>query len=414
MDENIYIHEYDNGVRLLHHQISGSAIAHCGFFINCGSRDEQEGEVGLAHFIEHMLFKGTKKRKSHHILNRMDNVGAELNAYTSKEKTCIYSSFPQQFFERAVELICDITYNSTFPEIELVKERNVVADEITMYQDNPDESLYDDFLEVYYKDHSLGNNILGSIESLNSFNSKNLQKFVKRSYHNTNMVFTTVGSMPFEKVKTICSKYINESPFKTNNITRIKPKHTKPFSKEIKKDLHQMYCMLGYKAYQNNHPNKYKVILLNNILGGPAMNSRLNMGIREKYGFCYNIYSDVQSFVDTGLATVSFATDQKNFDRCLQLVHKEIELFKNKKMSTLQLATSKRQFIGQMQMSEENKSAVLTAIANALLDNGRVATFKEVAAEIEKTTASKLMDMANEIWDSKHLCSLSYVPKNDK
>lgn len=413
MEENIFVHEYDNGVRLLHHQIKGSSIAHCGFFINCGSRDEEANEVGLAHFIEHMLFKGTHKRKSHHILNRMDNVGAELNAYTSKEKTCIYSSFPQQFFERAVELICDITYNSTFPQNELVKERNVVADEITMYQDNPDESLYDDFLQAYYKNHTLGNNILGSIESLQTFNSKDLQKFVKRSYHNTNMVFAVVSSMSFEKVKNICARYIPQSPFKYNTITRVKPKSTNPFHKKIEKDLHQAYCMLGYKAYATNHPNKYKVILLNNILGGPAMNSRLNMGIREKYGFCYNIYSDVQSFVDTGLATVSFATDLKNFDKCLHLVQKELQQMRNKKMSSLQLANAKRQFIGQMQMSEENKSAVLAAIANALLDNGRVATFKEVADEIEKTTASQLMDMANDIWNETKMCSLSYMPKNN-
>ena len=276
------IFELPNGLRVIYKQVVGEA-AHCGIILNAGTREEKQTEQGLAHYIEHTLFKGTSKRRFYHILSRIDSVGGELNAYTAKEETCIYASFQKQYLERAVELIADITFNSTFPVKEIEKEKDIIIDEIHSYKDTPAEQIYDDFETHLFNRHPLGNNILGTVESVKSFKQKHIIDFIKRHYLIKNMVFSIVGNYKKEHVKKVMEKHFAHYSTKGNPSIRKAPTLNKTFQVVNKINANQSHCIIGSIAPSSASKKRTAMVLLNNLLGGTGMNSRLNLNIREKY-----------------------------------------------------------------------------------------------------------------------------------
>lgn len=400
-----------NGIRIIH-KPTLSEVAHCGFIVNTGSRDELIKESGITHFIEHAIFKGTKKRKAYHILNRIDNVGGEINAYTTKENTSIYASFAKVHFERAIELLTDILFNSTYPEAELEKEKEVIIDEINSYQDSPYEQIYDDFEDQIFNNHPLGMNILGTEKSVKKINRKKILSFIQKHYLTNEIVFSIVGNIDFKKVQRLCEKYLNDIPEKATKLQRKEFSNYKPTQIALTKDVYQTHCILGNLAYHAHHKNKSGFILLNNILGGPAMNSRLNMGIREKYGYTYNIESAYTIFSDTGLFYIYLGTDQKHIAKCLKLVKRELKLLKDKKISASQLHKAKQQLIGQITLSEENNCNVMLGMGKSLLLYDKVEGLKETYDRINALTEQELQDIANEIFDEKQMSSLIFTTKD--
>lgn len=408
MEYNLY--ELTNGIRIVHKPIAGK-IAHCGFIINTGSRDENLDENGIAHFIEHTIFKGTQKRKAHHILNRIDSVGGEINAYTTKEKTCVYASFVVDYLERATELLSDILTNSTFPEKEIEKEKDVVIDEIHSYQDTPYEQIYDDFEEMIFRNHSLGKNILGTEKSVKKFNRNSILNFIDRNYSTNQIVFSIIGDISEKKIQQISKKYLENIQPKNNPLIRTEFTGYIPFQTALKKDNYQSHCVLGNIAYGANDKKKPGFILLNNYLGGPAMNSRLNMSIREKHGYAYSVESSYTSYTNTGIFSIYLGTDQKNLTKSIDLTLKELKKMRETKFSEIQLHRAKVQLLGQITLSEENNVNIMLGIGKSLLNYGKVDSLEEVYEKVNKITASELLAISNEIFDEHQISSLTYQSK---
>lgn len=401
------IFELPNGLRVIYKQVLGEA-AHCGIILNAGTREEKPQEQGLAHYIEHTLFKGTRKRRFYHILSRIDSVGGELNAYTAKEETCIYASFQKQYLERAIELIADITFNSTFPEKEIEKEKDIIIDEIHSYKDTPAEQIYDDFETHLFNKHPLGFNILGTVESVKSFKQKHIIEFIKRHYLLKNMVFSIVGNYKKDYVKKVMLKHFADIQTKGNPSIRKAPDLNKTFHKIQKVNSNQSHCIIGSVAPSAASKKRTAMVLLNNLLGGPGMNSRLNLNIREKYGFAYNLDSNYVAYSDTGLFAVYLGTDKKYLHKTTELVHKELRKLKEVPLSTMQLHRAKQQLCGNISLAQENNSSVMLALGKSLLMFNKVDTLNSIYEEIEKITTKKLFDIANEVFEEKRMNSLTF------
>lgn len=409
MEEHIF--ELANGIRIIFKPTTGF-VAHCGLIMNTGSRDELLEESGMAHFIEHAIFKGTLKRKTHHILNRIDSVGGEINAFTTKEHTNVYASFTSPYFERAVDLLTDIVFYSTFPEKELQKEKEVVIDEIYSYQDTPYEQIYDDFEEQVFAQHPLSMNILGNINSITNLKREKLLSFFNKHYATHQMVFSIVGNIPLKKVKRITEKYLGTIPEKNSLVERQPFKSYFPKQGQLIKDIHQAHCVIGNIAYSAYDDKKTTFLLLNNILGGPAMNSKLNMGLREKYGLTYNIESSYNTYADVGLFSIYLGTDIKQMDKSVRLVKNEMKKLKTKRLSGVQLKNAKRQFLGQTTIAEENNCNVMLGQGKSLLLYNKVEDLADVYEKINAITDSQILDVANEIFDENQLSTLLYQPEN--
>lgn len=409
MEEHIF--ELTNGIRVVFKPTAGF-VAHCGFVINTGSRDELPEESGMAHFIEHAIFKGTLKRKTHHILNRIDSVGGEINAFTTKEHTNVYASFTSLYFERAVDLLTDIVFFSTFPEKELQKEKEVIIDEIYSYQDTPYEQIYDDFEEQVFAQHPLSMNILGNIHTITNLKRDKLISFFNKHYATHQIVFSIVGNIPLKKVKRIAEKYLGTIPEKNSTNNRKSFGNYFPKQEQLQKDIHQAHCVIGNVAYSAYDEKKTTFLLLNNILGGPAMNSKLNMGLREKYGLTYNIESSYNMYADVGLFSIYLGTDIKQMDKSVRLVKKEMKHLKNKKLSSSQLKNAKRQFLGQTTIAEENNCNVMLGQGKSLLLYNKIEDLPSVYEKINAITDSQILDVANEIFDENQLSTLLYQPEN--
>ncbi len=403
-------HVLKNGIRLVYLE-NPSPVSHCGLMIGAGSRDEVKGKEGLAHFIEHVLFKGTRKRKAYQVLNRLEVVGGELNAYTTKEETCLHASFMPIHFERAVELISDIFFNSEFPEKEIEKEKEVVLDEINSYMDNPMEQIYDDFECQIFDGKSLGNPILGTHQSVKNYTRKDILTFIKKNYHNHNLVFSYTGDLPFTYVVTLVEKYFigngikGKSP-KLNSIKKIKKSIVTTNKKTI-----QAHYIAGSLAYSSHSAKRFPLFLMNNILGGPGMNSRLNMNIREKYGFTYHIESAYVPFSDCGLFNIYLATEKKFLDKSLKLVSKEFDKLKKELISSSQLERYKYQLKGQIAISQENKAGVMLNNAKSILNYNRPLNIMEVFRKLDEVSSSQIMEVANDVLDPANLSSLLYNPE---
>ncbi|HEY6914258.1 MAG TPA: pitrilysin family protein [Paludibacter sp.] len=397
-----------NGIRIIHKQ-DISAVAYCGIVINTGSRDEAENEQGMAHFIEHMLFKGTEKRRSGHIINRLEHVGGELNAYTSKEETVVYAGVLKEYFERAMELIADIVLHSNFPQKEIDKEVVIILDEIQSYNDSPSELIFDDFEEQLFDNHPIGHNILGKSELLEKYSTEDAFRFVKKHYRPEELVFFALGELDFKQLVRWAEKYLHTENDGSKVFERIPPTSYKPIKKEINKNTHQVHFMMGNRAYDLFHPNRMGMYLLNNILGGPGMNSLLNLSLREKHGLVYNVESSYQPFTDTGMWSVYFGCDPENVARCEQLIHTELQKLREQQLSENSLKKYKLQLVGQMAIASENKENLALSLGKSFMRYGKIDDLETVKQLIEEVTAEKLQEIANEIFDIKQLSVLKYV-----
>ena len=396
-----------NGLRLIH-KPTQSAVSYCGFTINAGTRDEEETYSGLAHFVEHTIFKGTTHRRASHILNRMEVVGGELNAYTAKEETVVYSVFPGAHLSRAMQLLGDLIADSQFPEKELSKEREVVADEINSYRDTPSELIYDEFESALFEGCSLGRNILGNVESLHAMTSAVARQFLTDHYTPGNMVFFFMGATPFSQVQHLAERYFGDLSRPTKELPRILKPAAAPFSKTLCLDTHQSHVIIGARAYDLFDKRRRVLLLLNNILGGPGMNSVLNVTLREKRGYVYTVESSVTSYTDTGLFAIYFGTDHRYTQPCIDLVKKELRRLREQRLSPARLAAAKRQFIGQIEVSTDNSENVALALGKSFLRYGHFDSLAEIAEQIESITSDNLLEVANDLLAEEGLSMLIY------
>ncbi|MEG1544078.1 MAG: pitrilysin family protein [Tannerellaceae bacterium] len=402
-----FTHILSNGLRIAHLP-TDSPVSYCGFAVNAGTRDEEPNEFGLAHFVEHMIFKGTEKRRAWHILNRMENVGGELNAYTTKEETFIYSIFMDEHYARAFELLTDLMFHSQFPEQEIEKEVDVILDEINSYEDSPSELIFDEFENQLFAGHALGHNILGSESSLLSFDSQSGRSFTQRFYAPENMVFFSMGRVDFKKIVRMAETALSDISFPIAPRNRLAPLLIAPCAHREHKETHQAHVLIGGRAYSMHDDKRLPLFLLNNLLGGPGMNNRLNVSLREKHGLVYNVESNVCSYTDTGLINIYFGTDPKNMEKALSLVHKELAKVRDVKLSASQLASAKKQVIGQLGVSGDNKEGVFLGLGKSCLHYNRYETLPEVFAKVENLTAEEILTVANEIFTTDNLFSLIY------
>jgi predicted Zn-dependent peptidase len=389
-------HVLPNGIKLIHVQ-AFSPVAHCGFFINTGSRDELASEHGMAHFIEHLFFKGTKKRRSFHILSRLEDVGGELNAYTTKEETCLHASFLSQHCERAIELISDIVFNSTFPEKAISSERDVIIDEINSYKDSPSELIFDDFEDVFFRNHSLGRNILGTSRLLKKIKQRDILSFISRNYNTDQMVFASVGNISFLKLVYWFEKYFKDIPFNPRSVGRLPFTSYQSFNSVLRKGTFQIHTIIGNLGYSLQDPRRMALHLLCNILGGPGMISRLNLALRERNGYSYNIEANYTPYSDIGIFAVYFSTDKIFLDKCYDLVFKEFAVLRNKPLGSIQLKKAKQQIIGQLAIANESNENQMLSIGKSYLVYERIDTLEEIIAKIDSISASALMEVADDV-----------------
>ncbi|MFO7827783.1 MAG: pitrilysin family protein [Bacteroidales bacterium] len=397
----------ENGIRIIHLH-SKSAVGHCGLIINAGSRDEKDNEHGMAHFIEHAIFKGTKKRKAYHILSRIDDVGGEINAYTSKEDTTIHTSFLKNDYERAMELISDITFNSTFPGKEITREKEVIIEEIKSYQDDPAELIFDDFEELVYRNQPLGKNILGNPRDLRRFTKSDIESFIQKNYHTNEMVLCSVGDIAFSKFIKLAGKYFGSIPSNPRINQRTKLENYTPEIKNVKKRTHQAHCVIGNIAYNTHDKKKVGMTLLDNILGGPGLNSRLNLLLREKYGYAYHVESNYTAYSDTGIFSVYFGTDKENLEKSIKLVKKEFSRLREKKLGVVQLKKAKRQLFGQIAINSEINANLLLSMGKSYLLFNKVDRLEDIRQKIEAITVDDLQEIANEVLNERQLSMLIY------
>ena len=415
-----------NGLRIIH-EPTLSKVAYCGFAIDAGTRDEAEHEQGMAHFVEHLIFKGTEKRKAWHILNRMENVGGDLNAYTNKEETVVYSAFLTEHLERALELLGDIVFHSTFPQHEIEKETEVIIDEIQSYEDTPSELIFDDFEDMIFRNHPLGRNILGKPELLRSFRTEDVLSFTRRFYQPGNMVFFVQGQYDFRRIIRLAEKYLSDVPAGEVNSRRVPPplyapehltvakdnRRTPPslYTPEklvVHKDTHQAHVMIGSRGYNAYDDKRTALYLLNNILGGPGMNSKLNVSLRERRGLVYNVESNLTSYTDTGAFCIYFGTDVEDMDTCLKLTYKELKRMRDTKMTSSQLAAAKKQLIGQIGVASDNFENNALGMAKTYLHYHKYESSELVFKRIEALTAEQLLEVSNEMFAEEYLSTLIY------
>ena len=401
-------HTLSNGLRMIH-MPTASPVAYCGFAVNVGARDEETSEYGLAHFVEHMIFKGTEHHKANYILNRMERVGGELNAYTTKEETFVYSIFMKEHFYRAFELLTDLVFYSSFPEEQIERETDVILDEISSYEDSPSELIFDDFENLLFKGHALGHNILGEERFLEQFTSETGKSFMNRFYTPNNMVFFSMGDIPFMKIVKWAEELLSGTISDQCHLFRKSPQQdVSAISLALQKDTHQAHVMIGSLGYSMYDERRLPLFLLNNILGGPGMNNRLNVSLREHYGLVYTVESNITSYVDTGLFSIYFGTDPKNKEKAIKLVHKEIEKFCENKLTERQLAAAKQQALGQLGVSVDNREGLFLNMGKSFLHYDRFDSMDEVFNQIQSITADDVWQIAHEVLLPNKLFQLAY------
>jgi predicted Zn-dependent peptidase len=401
-----------NGLRLLHIP-TASPISHFGILIDAGTRDEPAQHPGLAHFVEHTIFKGTEKRNAYRVINRMESVGGDLNASTSKEETDFYASFLSPDYPRAVELLADIFFHATFPKKELEKEKTVIFEEINYYNDSPSELIFDDFESLVFFQHDMGKNILGTKESVQRIHREDIMDFTCQNYTLENVVLASVGNISTEKLVRLCDKYFGSSKL-TEGTRRRKPLgEYHPKNNITRKSTSQTNVVTGTLAYDIHDPKRIPFMLLNNILGGQGQNTRLNMSVREKKGLAYTVESYFNPFSDCGLFSVYFGCDAHERDHCMHLVHNELEKLKRQKLGSMQLYYAKKQYLGQLALAQESKLNELLAAGHLALFYDEVSNMDEDIRIIESITAEQLCEVANEIFDLSQFSTLIFDPEEE-
>ena len=406
------VHTLINGIRLLHVP-SASAISHACIIINSGSRDEDEKQMGLAHFIEHLIFKRTEKRNTNQILTRLESIGADLNAYTTKEYTCIHASFLNPYLDRTLELFNDIVFHSIFPEDEMEKEKGVILDEITSYLDQPEEAINDDFEDQLFAGHPFGRNILGTPETVNALTRKDILNFIKANYKTDEIVVAVIGNYSLNKFVKVGAKHFESVPANLTVKTRIAPIVNPAQKIVVNKQISQAHVMMGTQAYSLHHPYKAGLLLLNNMLGGTGMSSILNLQIREKYGIAYTIESNYSPLSDTGIFALYFGTDQEKLDKAFSLISKEFKKIKDNPLTEIQLQKAKNKFIGQIALGEENRIGLIISMAKSLIDYNRIDDLETVFNKIRAVSTTDMANIANDILDESKLSSLTFYPTGD-
>lgn len=406
-DDAIHFYTLPNGIRVVHIQ-NDSPVAYCGMGIHVGTRNEEGAESGMAHFIEHCMFKGTTHRNAWHILNRLEDVGGDINAYTEKEETFVYATVLDDYYERAMELVTDLVFYPTFPQNELDKEKDVIIDEINAYNDSPSELIYDDFEGVLFKDCSLGRSVLGEEKILEKYTTADALKFHQRCYGTDRMIFFSMGRMPLKKLQALDDKYLrvvpqHDSLLKNDIVSDYNVQHV-----VMDKDLHQVNYLAGTRAYSMSDERRFPLVLMNNILGGPGQNSRLNVAIRERGGMSYSVESSYTAYSDTGILSVYFSTDHKHKDKCIDLLKNELRRLREEKLSPSQLHRAQMQLKGQIAIAEENKESLALGIAKNFLYFGEYSPLEARIARIDEITAEQLQEVANDLLAEERLSTLLY------
>lgn len=397
-----------NGIRLVYMH-TDAQVAHMGVTVLAGSRYEESNEEGLAHFLEHCIFKGTDRRKSFHILSRLDSVGGELNAYTTKEEICVYASFTKEHIARASELIADIVLHSNFPEKEIKKEKDIVLDEINSYLDSPSDKIFDDFEYYLFNNHPLGTNILGSKESVSGFTRENLLNYTQRFFFAENIVISFVGDIPLTK---LIKRLETDFGSLRHSSVRVHPKPFSgyhPFKLRTKEANFQSHAIIGGIAPGYNQEEERRgMTLLTNILGGPALNSRLILSIREKYGYSYNIEANYSPYADIGYWTIYFGTDQKYLDKTLKLVYKELRIMREQSLSPVQIKKAKEQLKGHLALSLDSNSGIMLGLGKSLLLFNQIDSMKDVYHAIDQLTVSQLQEIAEKYFNESVISELIF------
>lgn len=416
-----HYHTLTNGIRIVFRPTT-SIVTHAGVFIGVGSRHEQGAEEGIAHFIEHSIFKGTEHRRSYHIRNRIDGVGGELDAFTTKEETCVYASALSEHLERCLELFSDILFHSTFPEHEIEKEKDVVIEEINLYRDSPSELIYDEFEERYFGTHPLAHNILGTKKNVRRFSSTMLSQYIHRHYTPDRMVIAVVGNVEFKRLIHLCEKYFGiESGGILSGKEEMQMEHrletasnsqfsilNSPFNDTVHKHTHQVHMLVGGQAPTLYDTQKTAFTLLNNILGGPAMNSRLNVAVREKEGFCYTIESQYVPFTDAGLFYIYAGVDKDSSERAVHLILDQLRQLREVPLTPQQLHAAQVQFIGQMAITNDSGLNEMQSIGKAHLYFDHVDTLEEMNRDILALTPAELQEVAGQLLNEDNLSYLFY------
>ena len=405
-------HTLPNGLRIIHLP-SSSRVVYCGYQIAAGTRDEKTGEEGMAHFCEHMTFKGTEKRNALQIINALEGLGGELNAFTNKEDTTFYAAISKEHFAQAVNVLTDIVFHSQYPQQEIDKEVEVICDEIESYNDSPAELIYDEFENILFEDHPLGHNILGKAEQLRTYTTKDALRFVHRYYRPDNAIFFAYGDIDFKRLVKSLELRIESLEFATA-IPETKEHNNSKLSilnsQLITKDLgtHQSHVMLGTRAYDIHHPLRIPLYLLNNILGGPGMNARLNLSLRERNGLVYTVESTMVSYSDTGIWSVYFGCDPHDVKKCLHLVRRELDKVMQKPLSATQLHYAKRQLKGQIAIACDNREQFALDFGKSFLHYGWEKDITHLYDSIDIVTAEDIQKVANELFATEKLTTLIF------
>lgn len=398
MEFNLYT--LPNGIRCIHKQVR-SQVCHCAMTINTGSRDELSGQHGIAHLIEHSIFKGTAKRRAHQINSRLENLGGELNAYTSKEETVIHTTSLKGDLARAAELISDIIFNSTFPEKLVEQEIQVIIDEINSYKDSPAEQIFDDYEDLMFKGSTLGHNILGTKQRLVKYGRSDILSFMERTYNTDQMVFSVIGNVSETRFRAICDRYFAGVEALPRAFERVATGDYTPFSIAKNKGGYQTNCILGNRAYSINEPKRVVLGLVTNMLGGPLANSILNVAVREKKGLSYSVEANYTPYSDTGLFTSYFSCDHANTDQCLEIINREFDKIRAGELSPRKISMAKKQYLAQIIIGMENKEAYMFGAARSYLIFNRVDSMSAINEKILSITADDIVEVANEIFNDK-------------
>ena len=405
----------DNGLRIIHLP-SDSQVVYCGYQINAGTRNEEPGEEGLAHFCEHVTFKGTERRKAWHILNCLESVGGDLNAYTNKEGTVYYSAILKEHIARAVDLLSDIVFHSVYPQAEIDKEVEVICDEIESYNDSPAELIYDEFENILFKGSPLGHNILGTAEQVRAFKTEDALRFTRKLYRPDNAIFFAYGDIDFKKlVKLIGRALADDDSVEPENYPSVGPKNYPSVGKEIagktivmQKNTHQAHVMIGTRAYDVNDDRRMPLYLLNNMLGGPGMNAKLNLALREHNGLVYTVESTMVAYGDTGTWSIYFGCDEHDVKRCLRLVRKELDKFMQKPLSDAQLKAAKKQIKGQIGVACDNRENFALDFGKSFLHYGWEKNVDRLYEQVDEITAAQIQAVAQELFDKDSLTTLIF------
>lgn len=397
-----------NGLRVIH-QSSDSNVVYCGYELNVGTRNEESGYEGMAHFCEHVSFKGTKRRKSWHISNALESVGGDLNAYTNKEDTVYYAAVLKEHTARAIDLLTDIVFYSTYPQAEIDKEVEVICDEIESYNDSPAELIYDEFENLLFANHALGHNILGTAERVRSFKTADAQRFTQRYYRPENSIFFLYGDVDFKRVVRLLeratSDFAPSKPIIEPALNQPLPPNMPDFI-EKNHGTHQAHVMVGTRGYDIHDKRRMSLYLLNNLLGGPGMNARLNLSLRERHGLVYMVESSMVSYCDTGVWAIYFGCDPKDVGRCLKLVHKELDRVIQKPLSDTQLRAVKKQIKGQIGVACDNRESFALDFGKSYLHYGWERDLNSLFRHIDEVTAESMQQVAAELMQQERLTTL--------